>query len=115
MVLPIISYLRGRLTWRQSLARKAVLGLLLLLGAGGVVRAAPFAVNNAGDGVDFAPGDGVCETGSGTGDCTLPAAIQETNMPAGNATIALPASTHFLPLAGAAVTSAAGDLDNDPN
>ncbi|HEX9005557.1 MAG TPA: putative Ig domain-containing protein, partial [Blastocatellia bacterium] len=36
-------------------------------------------VNNLGEGADFAPGDGVCETASGNGICTLRAAIQEAN------------------------------------
>jgi len=36
-------------------------------------------VNNLGEGADFAPGDGVCETANGNGICTLRAAIQEAN------------------------------------
>jgi CSLREA domain-containing protein/uncharacterized repeat protein (TIGR01451 family) len=38
-----------------------------------------FTVNDLGDGADFAPGNGVCETASGNGLCTLRAAIQEAN------------------------------------
>ena len=38
-----------------------------------------FTVNNTGDGADFAPGNGVCETAAGNGICTLRAAIQEAN------------------------------------
>jgi CSLREA domain-containing protein len=37
------------------------------------------AVNSTGDGADDTPGDGICETGSGNGICTLRAAIQEAN------------------------------------
>ena len=38
-----------------------------------------FTVNSTGDGADFAPLDGTCEVTSGMGDCTLRAAIQESN------------------------------------
>lgn len=36
-------------------------------------------VNDAGDGTDFNPGDGICETAAGNGMCTLRAAIMEVN------------------------------------
>ncbi len=36
-------------------------------------------VNNTGDDHDFTPGDGVCETATGNGICTLRAAIEEAN------------------------------------
>ena len=36
-------------------------------------------VNNTGDGADASAGDGVCETATGNGVCTLRAAIQEAN------------------------------------
>ena len=36
-------------------------------------------VNDTGDAGDFSAGDGVCETGSGNGLCTLRAAIEEAN------------------------------------
>jgi CSLREA domain-containing protein len=36
-------------------------------------------VNNTGDGADATPGNGVCETATGNGLCTLRAAIQEAN------------------------------------
>jgi hypothetical protein len=36
-------------------------------------------INNLGDGEDFAPGNGVCETATGNGVCTLRAAIEESN------------------------------------
>ncbi|HMZ20680.1 MAG TPA: putative Ig domain-containing protein, partial [Blastocatellia bacterium] len=40
---------------------------------------ATLTVNDAGDGADVTPGDGVCETATGNGICTLRAAIEETN------------------------------------
>lgn len=46
-----------------------------------------FVVNNAGDGADAAPGNGICATGGGA--CTLRAAIQEANAAAG------PDAIHF--------------------
>ncbi|MFN7930654.1 MAG: choice-of-anchor Q domain-containing protein [Blastocatellia bacterium] len=36
-------------------------------------------VNNTGDGSDATPGNGVCETATGNGVCTLRAALQEAN------------------------------------
>jgi hypothetical protein len=36
-------------------------------------------VSSGGDGVDAVPGDGVCEATSGSGDCTLRAAVLEAN------------------------------------
>ena len=36
-------------------------------------------VNNLGDGADATPGNGICETATGNGTCTLRAAIQEAN------------------------------------
>ncbi len=44
---------------------------------------ATLTVNNTGDGVDATPGNGVCETATGNGICTLRAAIQEANALAG--------------------------------
>lgn len=40
---------------------------------------AQITVNNSGDGGDFNPGDGVCETGNGNGICTLRAAVEEAS------------------------------------
>ncbi len=55
-----------------------------------VILTAPLAtltVNNTGDGADITPGNGICETGTGTGICTLRAAIQEANALGGANTI----------------------------
>jgi CSLREA domain-containing protein len=46
--------------------------------------------------VDANPGNGVCETASGNGVCTLRAAIQEANALAGEDTIILPPNTYLL-------------------
>lgn len=43
-----------------------------------------FIVNSTGDGSDISQGNGVCETGTGNGICTLRAAIQEANAFAGD-------------------------------
>lgn len=40
-------------------------------------------VNNNGDATDATPGDGVCETATGNGTCTLRAAVVEANAAAG--------------------------------
>jgi CSLREA domain-containing protein len=57
---------------------------------------ATFTVNSTADVVDAHPGDGVCETGSGNGICTLRAAIQEAGASSGANQIVLPAGTYLL-------------------
>src|ERR671914_224368 len=49
--------------------------------------ALPFTVNNARDEVDTNPGNGLCQTFSGPGQCSLRAAIQEANASIGADTI----------------------------
>src|SRR5262249_61314462 len=75
--------------------------------------AANFIVNSSADGAfDAAPGDGVCEHTSGLGDCSLTAAVDETNALPGLDTIALPAgnfrSSSVATRRGAGVISGAG-------
>ena len=65
-----------------------------------VAQAADFTVNDLTDAVDLAPGDGTCEVTMATGDCTLRAAIMETNALAGADTITLAADTYTLTLTG---------------
>ena len=45
------------------------------------LKIAVFTVNSTGDGMDAIPGDGICD--DGTGDCTLRAAINESNVTPG--------------------------------
>lgn len=91
----------------------AVLSLLLYVSAdgGGVpVYAANFAVDSTADAVDANPGDGICDDGAG--NCTLRAAIQETNALPGADTITLPPGTYTLSIEGPGESLAAtGDLD----
>ena len=49
--------------------------------------AASLTVNSIADAADATPGDGICETATGNGICTLRAAIQEANALAGTDTI----------------------------
>ncbi len=92
-----------------------VLSVLLLIGL--TLGAAPlawagatFTVDSTADAVDANPGDGVCATAAG--ECTLRAAIQETNALAGADTVWLPAGTYTLTIPGAREDqAAAGDLD----
>src|SRR5262245_58251180 len=85
---------------------------LLVRAANGLAGAATFSVNNTADMGDVTPGDGVCETGTGNGICTLRAAIREANALAGADVITLPAGTYMLAIAGRAADAAAtGDLD----
>jgi hypothetical protein len=61
--------------------------LLVWTLAGCAPAGGPFVVNNSGDGGDSSPGDGFCRTGSSLIDCTLRAAIEESNALAGTQTI----------------------------
>ncbi|MFN8559030.1 MAG: DUF11 domain-containing protein [Dehalococcoidia bacterium] len=75
-----------------------------------VVHAAAFVVNDLGDAVDAAPGNGVCATAGAV--CTLRAAIQEANASAGPDTITLPLGQITLTLLGRGEDGATtGDLD----
>lgn len=58
--------------------------------------AATFQVNSTLDAIDAAVGDGICETASGNGICTLRAAVQETNALAGADAILVPAGTYVI-------------------
>ena len=75
-----------------------------------------FLVDSTADAVDAAPGDGVCSSGGGFGQCKLRAAIQEANAEPGPDTIVLQGGTITLTIAGAGEDAAAtGDLDvTDP-
>ncbi|MFQ5401187.1 MAG: FG-GAP-like repeat-containing protein [Anaerolineae bacterium] len=71
-------------------------------------------VNTTNDTADANPGDGTCADSSG--NCSLRAAIQEANALPGDDTIALPANTYLLTLAGAHEdNNASGDLDISDN
>jgi CSLREA domain-containing protein len=85
-------------------------------GSGGVVQELDLVVDSALDGVDVAPGDGVCATGGGA--CTLRAAAQEVNaanpeLPLVGHTIAIAPGVHpTLSIAGAGEDlGATGDVD----
>ncbi len=85
----------------------SVLGVLLIPQ---VVYAATFLVNSVTDAVDALPGDGVCATT--TGNCTLRAAIQESNALPGQDNITLPSGRYDLSIDGPGEEAAArGDLD----
>lgn len=70
---------------------------------------ASFTVNNTADTVDANPGNGVCADASG--NCTLRAAIMETNALAGADTITVQAGTYTLTRVGSDDTAINGDLD----
>ncbi|MEW5987776.1 MAG: hypothetical protein AB1791_14170 [Chloroflexota bacterium] len=99
-----------------SLLCLALAGLLLWITTGQavMVSGASFTVNSLIDAVDANPGDGICATAAG--ECTLRAAVMETNALAGENTIVLPAGTYTLTIAGAGEDAAAtGDLDISHN
>ncbi|MCP5097241.1 MAG: hypothetical protein GY943_16970 [Chloroflexi bacterium] len=67
-------------------------------------------VNSTIDAQDATPGDNVCETNTGNGECTLRAALQEANAQIGiPTTISLPAGTY------SATISGMGDSGGDFN
>src|SRR5215813_12112851 len=69
-----------------------------------------FNVNSTQDAVDVNPGDGICATA--TGECTLRAAIQETNALPGADEIFVPGAVYTITIPGALEDCAAsGDLD----
>ena len=94
----------------RSVLTLAVALLVALFGATDHAQSATFVVDSTADVGDSAPGDGVCD--DGTGACTLRAAIRETNALAGADAIEVPAGTYVLSIAGISEDSAAtGDLD----
>jgi CSLREA domain-containing protein len=69
-----------------------------------------FIVDSTRDAVDADPGDGACSDASG--ECTLRAAIQETNALTGSQIVGIPAGHYVLTIPGAGEhASATGDLD----
>ena len=85
-------------------------GCLIASGSTTPAFGADFSVTSTTDAVDANPGDGVCA--SAAGECTLRAAIQETNALPGADTVQLPAGTLTLSIPGANEDAAAtGDLD----
>lgn len=70
-----------------------------------------FTVNSSTDATDVNPGDGICETGTGNGICTLRAAVMEANNFGGTDTILVPAGNYTITIPGNDDVSAVGDLD----
>ncbi|NPV86524.1 MAG: LysM peptidoglycan-binding domain-containing protein [Anaerolineae bacterium] len=76
------------------------------------VSAKSWGVNSFDDAADATPGDGICETSTGSGVCTLRAALQEANMSAEESVINLQAGTYHITLSGVSEDQgASGDLD----
>jgi CSLREA domain-containing protein len=95
--------------------------LILVVAAAMAAAAAPepalgaeFTVNSTTDAVDANPGDGTCA--SAAGECTLRAAIQETNaLPGADVVFINPASVTLAIAGGDEDASATGDLDVTDN
>jgi len=100
---------------RQGIATLFILAVFFVLGAGDpslppAYSAISFSVNTTVDAVDASPGDGLCATASG--QCSLRAAIQETNAQPGTDDIHVPTGTYQLTIGGNNENAAAtGDLD----
>ncbi|WP_420643922.1 choice-of-anchor Q domain-containing protein [Candidatus Leptofilum sp.] len=71
---------------------------------------ATFTVNSTVDAVDVNPGDGVCETAVAN-ECTLRAAVMETNSLVGADQINLPRETYTRTIGGIGEDASAGDLN----
>ena len=86
-----------------------ILGALLSAALPSVSDAAIFNVDSTVDTVDAAPGDGICRDLSG--QCTLRAAVMETNALPGADLINLPSGAFNLTILGSEDVGASGDLD----
>jgi len=73
--------------------------------------AAVFIVDTTVDLPDIDPGNGTCKASDKTGDCSLRAAIMETNALEGPDEIRVPAGTYLLTITGDDDDSMVGDLD----
>ena len=92
------------------LVTSLILGFTLAITQMSSAHAAGFVVDSTSDAVDINPGDGICETS--TGSCTLRAAIMESNILPGDDIITLPTGTYNLTLIGANEdATVTGDLD----
>src|SRR5206468_12926871 len=88
-----------------------LLSVALVAGARPAADAASFTVNSVLDQVDAAPGNGQCAPAGHT--CTLRAAIQATNAPAGDDVVNVLAGTFLITIAGAdGDLVATGDVDD---
>lgn len=108
--------MRDRYLFGTALALILVTGIVLAFLPLSARANGVFVVNTTLDGNDIQPGNGVCETGTGNGICTVRAAVQEANARGGDDTITLPAGDYVLTLAGINEDYAAtGDLDFQSN
>lgn len=95
---------------RRSSFLSAVTVVLLLLLEATLAPAADFVVDSTVDAIDAMPGDGICA--ADTGNCTIRAAIIETNQLAGYDTIHIPEGVYVLSIPGGGEDDGlTGDLD----
>lgn len=73
------------------------------------INEAHFVVDSVVDAVDANPGDGICATAAG--ECTLRAAVQESNASPGTITIFVPSGTYIRTIGGAGGDDSVGDLN----
>ncbi|MEM7008790.1 MAG: choice-of-anchor Q domain-containing protein [Thermodesulfobacteriota bacterium] len=85
-----------------------ITALFVFIGSSNL-RAATFEVNSTIDAIDANPGDGICDDGDG--NCTLRAAVMETNDLAGPDEIVLKAKTYLITIPGPDHFAIKGDLD----
>jgi len=97
----------GAVSLRCGMLILAVMFLTLSMPYDG--RAAEFVVDSTIDAVDDNPGDGLCDDGSG--NCTLRAAVMESNALAGEDEIILSDEVYLITIPGTDNLAADGDLD----
>lgn len=93
------------------LSLMGVMSALKLYASPAQTNDATFTVNSTIDATDATPGDGICETATENGICTLRAAIQETNALAGADVINLPSGIYTLTIPGNDFDAMMGDLN----
>jgi CSLREA domain-containing protein len=112
-------FIRNSLYTSTSFVRIGIVAIAIV----GYIIAAPqsasattFTVNSTADAADAIPGDGICDDGSG--NCTLRAAVMESNFIGGANVITVPSGTYTLTIGpfddefnAAGATMESGDLD----
>jgi CSLREA domain-containing protein len=97
-----------RLVGRHKL-RMALIAMIMAAFESPALFGSTYVVNSTADEPDADPADGVCQTGSG--NCTVRAAIMQANFTGGANTIVLPAGTYTLTRVGYDDDALVGDLD----
>jgi CSLREA domain-containing protein len=86
---------------------------VIVSGEADYINEAHFVVDSVVDAVDANPGDDICATAAG--ECTLRAAVQESNASPGTKTIFIPSGTYIRTIGGVGGNDSVGDLNITAN